>query len=50
MLKGVKHKGFVLKTVIWATPLLRVLVITLGKVIQYWTMHGRSHLLDIFLR
>lgn len=30
--------------------LTSVLGITLGKVIQYWVRHGRSHLLDIFLR
>jgi hypothetical protein len=29
---------------------ISVLGITFGKVIQYWTRHGRSHLLDIFLR
>ncbi|KAK9899098.1 hypothetical protein P389DRAFT_209114 [Cystobasidium minutum MCA 4210] len=37
----------------WVLPLFTqtiVLLITLGKVIQYWTMHGRSHLLDIFLK
>jgi hypothetical protein len=27
-----------------------VLVITLWKVLQYYLSHGRSHLLDIFLK